>query len=254
MDTRKILDDYIAPALPTTLDTVSSIFVEGVAGTIIPGVGNIMIAYKQRQQEKRYDLAIKELQRRQDEIQEIIKDYQDNLLPQIKKLLDMYFDYSIENNQDAKIKLLANGCVNSIKIENPQEDVLLGFYDTLSQVNMLDIRVLKLHAPNIMSEQEDSYNKIIQDYQIDYSQYEMIRLKLIRLGLLESRNDIKQDENIDFIIDYLQAVSKNKENNAKQALRKMKKVSKQDSYIITSYGRNFIEFIGKNEEKETKFE
>ncbi len=213
-----------------------------------------MIAYKQRQQEKRYNLAIKELQRRQDEIQEIIQDYQDDLLPQIKKLLDMYFDYSIENNQDAKIELLANGCLNSIKIENPQEDVILGFYDTLSQVNMLDIRVLKLYAPNIMSKQEDSYNKIIQDYQIDHSQYEMIRLKLIRLGLLESRNDIKQDENIDFIIDYIQAVSKNKENNAKQALRKIKKVSKQDSYIITSYGRNFIEFFGRNEEKETKFE
>ena len=80
----------------------------------------------------------------------------------------------------------------------------------------------------------------------------MIRLKLIRLGLLESRNDIKQDENIDFIIDYIQAVSKNKDNNAKQALRKMKKVSKQDSYIITSYGRNFIEFFERNGENETR--
>ena len=247
MKPKNILDDYIAPALPSTLDAVSSVFVEGVAGSIIPGVGNIMIAYKQRQQEKRFELAIKELQDRQDETDKILEKYNEDMVPQIKKLIEMYFDYCIQNNQEQKIKLLANGYVNSIKIENPQEDVLLGFYDTLLQVNMLDIRILKLYAHNSLSEYEDSYSKILQDYDIDYSQYNMIKEKLFRLGLLESKNDIKQDENIDSIIDYIQAVSKNKESDANRALRKMKKVSRQDSYTITKYGRNFVKFFGRTE-------
>lgn len=182
-----------------------------------------MIAYKQKQQEKRFELAIKEIQDRQDEIDKILEKYEDELFPKIKKLFEIYLDYNIQNNQEQKIELLANGYVNSIKIENPQEDVLLGFYDTILQVNMLDIRVLKLYDNSIISEGEDSFIKVMQDYDIDYSQCNMIKEKLVRFGLLESKNDIKQDENIDSIIDYIQAVSKNKDSDAKRALRKMKK-------------------------------
>mgnify|MGYP001083928380 CR=1 FL=1 len=83
----------------------------------------------------------------------------------------------------------------------------------------------------------------MQDYDIDYSQYNMIKEKLVRFGLLESKNDIKQDENICSIIDYLQAVNKNKDNDAKRDLKKMKKVSRQDSYTITKYGRDFLDFF-----------
>lgn len=75
----------------------------------------------------------------------------------------------------------------------------------------------------------------------------MIKEKLVRFGLLENKNDIKQDENIDSIIDYIQAVSKNKDSDAKRALRKMKKVSRQDSYTITKYGRSFVKFFGRTE-------
>lgn len=249
MKQRNILDDCIAPALPSILDVTSSVFVEGVAGSIIPGVGNMMLAYKQRKQEKYFELELKEIENRQDEIDKILEKYEDELLPKIKKLFEIYLDYNIQNNQEQKIKLLANGYVNSIKIENPQEDVLLGFYDTILQVNMLDIRVLKLYSNNIISDNKDSFIKIMQDYNIDISQCNMVREKLVRLGLLESKNDIKQDENIDFIIDYIQAVSKNKDNDAKRALRKMKKVSRQDSYTITKYGKDFLIFFTNDTEK-----
>lgn len=241
----RILDDCIAPALPSVLDTVSSVFVEGVAGAIIPGAANMMLAYKQRKQEKFFELAVKEVQDRLEEIDKILEKYEDELLPKIKKLFEMYLDYSIQNNQEQKIELLANGYVNSIKIENPQEDVLIGFYDTILQVNMLDIRVLKLYDNNTISDEKDSFLKIMQDYNIDTSQCSMIKEKLVRFGLLESKNDIKQNENIDSIIDYIQAISKNKDSDAKRAVHKIKKISKQDSYKITIYGHNFIKFFSK---------
>lgn len=244
MKVKNILDDYIAPALPDTLDIVSSSFVEGAVGSVIPGVGNIMIAYKQKQQEKRFELAMREIQNRQDEIDKIIEKYEDDLIPQIKKLLEMYFDYSIQNNQEQKIKLLANGYINSIKIENPQEDVLLGFYDTLMQVNMLNIRILELY--NNWVNTTDNPNQIMNDYGIDNSQYNMIKEKLVRLGLLESKNDIKQDNNINLIIDYIHSVSKNKGADAKRASQKLKKTTKQESYNITKYGRDFLDFFTKD--------
>lgn len=251
MKIKRFLDDYIAPALPSTLDTAASICLNGMASAIIPGVGNLMIAYRQRQQEKQFELAISELQKRQEEIDAVLERYEDDMAPIIKKLLELYLDYSIENNQDEKIELLANGYVNSIKVENPQVDVLLGFYDTLSQVNLLDIRVLRLYKNNIILEHnnnDDDYLKIIHDYEIDHSQYEMIQKKLVRLGLLENKNDTIQDKNIEYIIEYLQAANKDKINDAKRALNKVKKISARGRYTISSYGKSFLKFFCEKDE------
>lgn len=237
-----ILDDYVAPALPAALDTTAAICLEGATSAIVPGVGNMLLSYKQRQQEKRFEQAINEIRNRQEEIDTIIKDYSEDLKPKIERLLEIYLEYSVENSQIAKIGYLANGYVSSVKVENPQEDVILGFYDTLAQVNLLDIRVLKLYS-NTIIDSSDDYTKITGDYNIDLSQYNMVRLKLVRLGLLESKNEIKQNENIEHIIDYLQAISKNRSGDASRALNKIKKPSRTETYKITSYGQNFIRFI-----------
>jgi len=50
-----------------------------------------MIAYKQRQQEKRFKLAIKELQDRQDKTDKILEKYNEDIVPQIRKLIDINF-------------------------------------------------------------------------------------------------------------------------------------------------------------------
>ena len=238
-----ILDDYIAPALPAILDTTTAICLDGIAGALVPGVGNMMLGYKQRQQEKRFEQAIEEIRNRQEEINKILDDFNDEMKPKVERLLDIYFDYCINNNQEEKVKLLANGYIKSIKIENPQEDVLFGFYDTLEQLNMLDIRVLRLYSKDIMSVENDDWMKILKDYDIDISQYRMIQQKLVRLGLLESQNDIKTDENVELIIDYIQYLSKNKDNEAKLVLKKIKKIPQQDRYSITKYGRNLVKFF-----------
>lgn len=126
---------------------------------------------------------------------------------------------------------------------NPQMDILLGFYNTLAQMNALDKRIFKLYSGDVPVDRTDDAMKIMLDYGIDYSQYRMIQLKLVRLGLLESENALRQSTNVDLIIDYLKAVHQNKLNDAKRFLDKMKKSSKQDHYSITSYGRSFLKFL-----------
>lgn len=242
MNITKILDEAIAPALPATLDVVATVCLDGVAGAVVPGVGNMLLAYQQKQQEKRFSQALVELKSRQEEIDSILKNYEEELKPLIERMLDIYFQYSLKNSQEEKVKYLGNGYVNSISVERPQEDVILGFYDTLDQVNILDIRVLKLYCGDVF-EVSDNYEKVMEDFGIDYSQYKMIRLKLERLGLLESKNDIKQDENIGYIIDYLNAQSKNKISDAKRALGKMKKIPNGEMFKVTKYGINFMRFI-----------
>lgn len=242
MNIRKILDEAIAPALPATLDVVATVCLDGITGTVVPGVGNMLLAYQQKQQEKRFNQALVELKNRQEEIDDILKNYEEELKPLIERMLDIYFEYSLKNSQEEKVKYLGNGYINSISVERPQEDVILGFYDTLDQVNVLDIRVLKLHCGDAF-EVRDNCEKVMEDFGIDYSQYKMIRLKLERLGLLESKNDIKQNENIGYIIDYINAQSKSKINDAKRALGKMKKISSGETFRATKYGINFMKFI-----------
>lgn len=53
MNITKILDEAIAPALPATLDVVATVCLDGVTGAVVPGVGNMLLAYQQKQQEKK---------------------------------------------------------------------------------------------------------------------------------------------------------------------------------------------------------
>lgn len=247
MEIEKFLDDYIAPALPAALDTISMACLEGVVGAVVPRVGNVMLAYQQRQQEKRFEQAINEIKKRQDEINEIIKDFEDDMKPKIGRLLDIYLEYSAKNIQEEKIELLANGYVNSIKVKKIQEDILFGFYDMLSQLNLLDIRVLRTYMKFTKLEIGDTDSQIIKDYNIDVSQYEMIKMKLLRLGLLENVSDIRRDQNVINIVNYLQAVNKNKPKDAQRSLGKIREIMYSDEYTISSYGRRFIcFFVEKN--------
>ena len=84
-----------------------------------------------------------------------------------------------------KIGLIVNGLTNIAGGINWQEDVVLMFYDTLSQLNLLDLRLLKLYASTyIERDDNDDIYKLMNECQIDNSQAGMIREKLERLGLI----------------------------------------------------------------------
>lgn len=83
----------------------------------------------------------------------------------------------------------------------------------------------------------DDYLSILSEYNIDNSQAIMIKEKLVRLGLLESKNDNQRDANIDAVYEFLMGVEKGKKNNKLKA----KKVPNSDTYKMTNFGRKFIE-------------
>ena len=49
------LKDIASAAAGPTLEIVSENLIEGVAGTIVPGVGNIILSYKQNRLERRIE-------------------------------------------------------------------------------------------------------------------------------------------------------------------------------------------------------
>lgn len=229
------IQDLTSAAVGPTLDIVADTLVEGVAGAVIPGVGNMILSYKQNRMERRVEETLQMLVDRQDELNAAINSLSKDMTKQIEgKYFEMLMDYAIDEPQEEKIKYLVNGYINVARIQNPQEDVVRSFYDTLAQMNMLDIRVLKLYTFH----SDDNYYNIMQAYWIDDSHYRMVQDKLVRLGLIYSKNDEQRDENIDSILRYLEDLGK-----GKKAKLKAKRVSRSESFRLSGYGNRFIRFI-----------
>lgn len=229
------IEDLADAAVGPTLDIVADTLIDGVAGAVIPGVGNMILSYKQNRMERRVEETLAKLVERQNELNSAIDSLSNDMKEKIKNTyFEMLMDYSISEPQKEKVDYFVNGYINVAKTQNPQEDVVRSFYDTLAQMNLLDIRVFKLYT----FANDDNAYQVIQDYQIDTSHYRMVQEKLERLGLIYSRNEEQRDDNVDAILTYLEDLAK-----GKKARLRAKKVSKSESYKMTSYGYRFIKFI-----------
>ena len=108
--------------------------------------------------------------------------------------------------------------------------------------------MLKLYASTyIERDDNDDIYKLMNECQIDNSQAGMIREKLERLGLIQSKNEEKIYENIENVIKYVEDIAKGKKD---PKLKRIKNVPKSESYRITSFGLKFIKFFMKSYEIE----
>ena len=154
----------------------------------------------------------------------------------------MVADYASQAKQEDKISFIVNGFVNISGNVISREDTVLMYYDTLDQLTLLDLRVLRVYTHYIWTDEEstETISDIMEEYELDFSQVSMIKEKLTRLGLLESKNDLDMDENMRNVTQYLEDVSKGKRN---PKLKKLKRISKSESYKLTPYGRKFYMFF-----------
>lgn len=242
--------DLAGASVGPVMDIVSTVLFDGTAGVLVPGVGNMILAYKQKRMERRIEQTLEMLVKRQDEFNSAVFALKDeNAVKDIKTTyFDMMMDYAIDEPQDEKIQYLMNGYINTAKIQNPKEDVVRSFYDTLRQMNMLDIRVFKLYA--FASIIDDSASKVMSDYEIDNSQYRMIQEKLERLGLIYSKSEETRDKNVDAIVSYLNDLSRGK----KARLKTTRIIGNGKHYKLSKYGYRFIRFIETEYDEEYKEE
>lgn len=239
MSIKEKIEDIVDPAVGPTLEIVSGLFLEGALSTIVPGVGNALLSYKQQRLEKRIMSAITELVNRQNELNQILSEIREDLYIKMKnEFFALLMDSVIEEKQEEKVKLLVNGYVNIGRIEEPIEDVIMSFYDVMSQISLLEIMILKAYY-TINGTPLMRYWDIVDQYKLESSQCDMIKEKLARLGLLLNINEAQREENVDAIFEFLNALINNKKNNKLKA----KKVPSTERYKITSYGRNFIDFF-----------
>lgn len=260
----KKIKEIVEPAKGPMLDVVSDLFVPEiaenvagnfvsdavagvigkVAGSLVPGVGGMIMSYKQARFERNIERMISELMSRMDEFNQYFEKLDEDVAVQVK---NQYFgimsDHAAEVTQEDKIKFIVNGYVNIVKDGHPQEDVVMMYYDTLDELTLLDIRVLKLYTL-YLNDDRDSFAQVWQDYGIDYTQTDLINEKLSRLGLIESHREAdynKLFDNVKNIIDYLEKEKKGMKNNR----LKTSHLTPFKSNELTSYGQKFLKFFEK---------
>lgn len=239
----EIVAEDIAPALATEMLKGTAIeAATGAVSAISPRIGGVMLAYKQKRWEHNWECFLQLIAEKQEELNAKLEKLEENQKDDIKsKYFPLISDYVGDEKQKEKIDFIVNGFQNMVSGANLQEDTLLMYYDTLNQISLLDIRVLKCYVNNsyIGDESVDTVSKVMKEYNIDVTQVRMIKEKLERLGLLESRNDVDMDSNIREMAKYLETVHKGK----KAPNLKLKKINKNESFRATSFGRKFINFF-----------
>lgn len=117
------------------------------------------------------------------------------------------------------------------------------FFSTLSQLSDLDIRILKLYSADSL----ETFQSAIEDLKLSYEQLRLVKEKLERFGLLQSKNEEIHENNLELIVKYLQTLEKEKKKSKPREipLPKMKKVTNTDSYKITTLGKNFLQLLNE---------
>ena len=218
-------------------------------GAVAPAFLGIKMSYQQKRLERNLLKMINAIQ----QWQVIIEQRLDKLDPDVSNKFiegpyrDVLLDNIISENQEEKIQDNINGFINLMAVENPNDDIVFTFFNTLAQMNELDIRVLKLYRQMWESKNDDREHfwDVMKDESIDNLQYNFIREKLCRLGMLDSKNEELRNDNIDELGNTLTEFIKQAYSKNPKVVKppKIKKIKTSESYSITKLGRQYLDFI-----------
>lgn len=232
-------------AVGTTIQTLAG----GVLGAVAPAFLGVKLSFQQKRFERNMIKMVNTIKQKQ----EIIEQRLDLLEPEVRQKFidgpyrDVLLDNIISENQEQKVQDNINGYVNLMGVENLNDDVVFTFFHTLSQMNELDIRILRLYRPTyeLGEEVQETFMDVMNKEGIDQSQYNFIREKLCRLGMLDSKNEERRDENLDVLGKTLTELIKQLYSKKPKEVKapKLRRISRTESYRINRLGRQYLSFI-----------
>lgn len=212
--------------------------------SVLPVANNVLLSYKQHRLERNVLNALKIVQNRQTELENRMSNLFENNPVFIEQITEALLDNIVDEIQEKLVEYNVNGYINLLKSDHTNIDLGLMFFKTMSQLNDLDIRILKVYS-NLGTEGE-SIVSICNELDLEPNQIQFIKEKLERFGLLQSRHEEMNDDNLDNIVKYLEKVKREnrKKNPNDVKVPNLKRVSGTDSYRITSLGRHYLTMIG----------
>ena len=238
--------EIVEKLLPQVIQEAGSfLFEKGVGmlacemvGSVLPVANNVLLSYKQHRLERNVLNALKIVQTRQIELENRMSNLFENNPVFIEQITEALLDNIVDEIQEKLVEYNVNGYINLLKSDHTNIDLGLMFFKTMSQLNDLDIRILKVYS-NLGTEGE-SIVSICNELDLELNQIRFIKEKLERFGLLQSRHEEMNENNLDAIVKYLEKVKK----KGDVKVPSLKRVRGTDSYRITSLGRHYLTMIG----------
>lgn len=214
-----------------------------IVGSVVPIANNVLLSYKQHRLERNVLNSLRIIQSKQNELEKRMNELLENNPTFITQITEALLDNIVDEIQERMVEYNVNGYINLLKSDHTNIDLGLMFFKTMSQLNDLDIRILKVYS-NLETDGE-SIVSICNELNLELNQIRFIKEKLERFGLLQSRNEDMNDDNLDRIVKYLEKVKKeNRKRNPNDVkVPSLKRVSSSDSYRITSLGRSYLTMI-----------
>ena len=239
----EVFQDVIAEIGDIVLSESAALFFSSVFAAIAPRANGIRLNYREKRFERNVMSALKVGIERIDLLDEKMNLLEQDIQEKFRgSYVECFLDNMYSERQEEKIKYHTIGFINMME-PSVTDDIMLYFMDTLNQLTIIDIDVLKMYAS------KDTYPDLMERYGIDDNQLKMIKAKLERNGLLDCYNDERRDENIDIIVDYLnkRVKEENKKNGSPEKIKlcRTKKVPRCDSYRISRLGLDFLKRIGE---------
>ena len=238
--------EVVEKLLPTVIQEAGSLlFDKGVGmlacqvvGSVLPVANNVFLSFKQHRLERNVLSALKNIQSRQTELENRMNELLENNPLYTRQVTEALLDNIVDEIQEKMVEYNVNGYINLLKSDYTNIDLGLMFFKTMSQLSDLDIRILKVYS-NLGTEGE-SIVSICNELDLELNQIQFIKEKLERFGLLQSRHEEVNENNLDAIVKYLEKVKK----KGDVKVPSLKRVRGTDSYRITSLGRHYLTMIG----------
>lgn len=242
---RILENDNLPVVIKSLLDTVvedgAADIISSIVAGVLPRANGILLNYKQNKFERNLKVAMQVLIEKQDVIVARIDSLEEEIIDKFRGLyVEWMLDFFENEKQTEKITYATNGYINMMN-NGTNDDLMLMFFSTISELTVLDISILKLYHFN----NNDSLTSVMDEKNLTFEQVRMIKDKLERNGLLESKNDIQRDVNLDEVVRFSMDLYKemSSKNPKKIKAPKTKKISSSDSYKITGLGRRYLEII-----------
>lgn len=155
-----------------------------IVSSVVPVANNVLLSYKQHRLERNVLNALNIIQSRQTELEYRMSNLFENNPVFIEQITEALLDNIVDEIQERVVEYNVNGYINLLKSDHTNIDLGLMFFKTMSQLNDLDIRILKVYS-NLGNDGE-SIVSICNELNLELNQIQFIKEKLERFGLLQS--------------------------------------------------------------------
>lgn len=233
------------------LDGTASILADSTLGVIAPRTLGFVMSYKMNRAERNVSLLIYELSNKMDEVNRrlgALESARRNKF--VGGVYQEAFLDSIVDEAKGKVRLCVKAFLNLMGEDGASDGFALTLFDDLARLNVLDLRVLRLHGYSFLTgyENNDDLGTLMVEEGLDESHYRAIREKLCGFGLLESKNEEKREKNLDEVQKCLTELIKQLSSAKNTKLPKPPRsqgMTRGDSYAISSLGVRYLRLIGQ---------